>query len=105
MPISIAQLNILAQHFNFDINEARLLIGLPHCNSRITTSSKTTTAKTKRSPNGYNLFCSDCKLQIEVYLKTTLGVSKLPRGALMSELSKRWKLLPQSTRDQWNSKA
>ena len=42
MGITIAQLNMLAQHFNFDINEARQLVGLA-------TTSKSTNGKSNTS--------------------------------------------------------
>ena len=40
MPISIKQLETLAQHFRFDMDEARSVIGLPvKSNSTVKTSS------------------------------------------------------------------
>lgn len=104
MPVSIAQLNTLAQHFGFDINEARHVIGLPV--SKPNTSTKLATKSSKpRGKTGYNLYCADCKSRVESSLKFEKGVSKLGRGELVSEMSRRWKLLPDSTREMWNQRA
>ena len=110
MGISIAQLNMLSQHFGFDITEARQLVGLPVTNkspvkSGGNTSKKSDTMPKKRGRSGYNLYCADAKQRIESSLKTQQGVTKLARGELVSEMSKRWKQLPESTRDMWNQRA
>ena len=111
MGISIAQLNMLSEHFGFDIYKARELLGLP-------VTTKTCTIKTvvsvqkkcdappkKRGKCGYNLYCADAKARIETDLKSQKGVTKLARGELVSEMSKRWKQLPESTREMWNQRA
>lgn len=106
MPISIAQLNTLAQHYGFDINEARQLIGLPVSKPNTSTSTKLATKSSKpRGKTGYNLYCADCKPRVESALKSEKGVSKLARGELVSEMSRRWKQLPDSTREMWNQRA
>ena len=112
MGISIAQLNMLSVHFGFDINEARKLIGLPvttksMCNKTKESTPKKTTSTTqnKRGRSGFNLYCADSKTRIEASLKAQKGVSKLARGELVSEMSKRWKQLPESTREMWNISA
>ena len=109
MGISIAQLNMLSEHFGFDINEARQLVGLP-VTSKSTDKSggrpnKSDTAPKKRGKSGYNLYCADAKARIESSLKTQKGVTKLARGELQSEMSLRWKQLPESTREMWNQRA
>ena len=114
MGITIAQLNMLAEHFKFDINEARQLVGL----STTTKTTKTTKsvkvdvpkAKSESAPKmrgrtGYNHWCEDVKCRVADELKQSKGCSKLGRGELVSELSKRWKLLPEGTRDMWNARA
>lgn len=110
MGISVAQLNMLAEHFKFDINEARQLVGLS-TTTKSTTSKvntpkvKSESAPTKRGRTGYRHWCDDTKSRISDELKQSKGCSKLARGELVSELSKRWKLLPEGTRDMWNAKA
>ena len=111
MPISIAQLNQLAEHFNFNITEARQLIGLPIPKTPTTSSKQTkppkSTAQSSRPKGvtGYRLYCDDCKSRVHASLLSEKGVKKLGRGELISELSKRWNLLSESTREQWNLRA
>ena len=105
MPVTIAQLNTLAQHFGFDINEARELIGLPIAKPNTTSTKLATKSSKPRGKTGYNLYCADCKPRVETSLKSEKGVSKLGRGELVSEMSRRWKLLPDSTREMWNNRA
>ena len=110
MGISIAQLNMLSAHFGFDIAEARQLLGLP-----VTTKSagkcggssknKPEVGPKKRARSGYNLYCADAKARVESTLKSEKGVTKLARGELVSEMSKRWKQLPESTREMGNERA
>jgi len=111
MGISIAQLNMLSDHFGFDISEARQLVGLP-VTSKSTVKSgggntpkKSDTTPKKRGRTGYNMYCADAKARIETSLKFQKGVAKLARGELVSEMSKRWKQLPESTREMWNQRA
>tara|TARA_A100001011_G_scaffold228757_1_gene236892 strand:+ start:5205 stop:5558 length:354 start_codon:yes stop_codon:yes gene_type:complete len=114
MGISIAQLNMLSEHFGFDITQARQLLGLPvttKCAAKSSTKSggcsqnKPCAAPKKRGRTGYNLYCADAKARIETSLKSQKGVTKLARGELVSEMSKRWKQLPESTREMWNQRA
>tara|TARA_B100000927_G_scaffold285076_1_gene274748 strand:- start:98 stop:442 length:345 start_codon:yes stop_codon:yes gene_type:complete len=111
MPITIAQLNQLAEHFNFNITEARQLIGLPipktpPTSTRETKPSKSTAKSSKtKGVTGYRLYCADCKSRVQASLLSEKGVKKLGRGELLSELSKRWNLLPESTREHWNRQA
>ena len=124
MGISIAQLNMLSEHFGFDINQARELLGLPVTtkstpaksgggvqNKSTPTKSgggvqnKSTPAPKRGGRSGYNLYCADSKSRVEIGLKTLKGVDKLVRGELQSEMSKRWGQLPESTREMWNLRA
>jgi len=111
MGISVAQLNMLAEHFKFDINEARQLVGLSTTTKTTKTTKSTTTkvknesAPKKRGRTGYNHWCENAKCRVADELKQSKGCSKLARGELVSELSKRWKLLPEGTREMWNAKA
>lgn len=112
MGITVAQLNMLATHFKFDINEARQLVGLSTTTTKTNKTTKVNTSKVKnesaqkkRGRTGYNHWCEDAKGRVSDELKQSKGCSKLGRGELVSELSKRWKLLPQGTRDMWNTRA
>ena len=111
MGISIAQLNMLSEHFGFDITEARKLLGLSVTTKTCTAKSTVSVQKKcdaqpkKRGRSGYNLYCADAKARIETELKSKKGVTKLARGELVSEMSKRWKQLPESTREMWNQRA
>lgn len=123
MGISIAQLNMLSEHFGFDIHQARELLGLPVTTKSLAKTdavaqNKSTSAKSgagaqnKSTPapkrggrSGYNLYCADAKPRVEIGLKTLKGVDKLARGELQSEMSKRWNQLPESTREMWNRRA
>ena len=111
MGISIAQLNMLSEHFGFDINQARELLGLPVTTKSTLAKSgggvqnKSTPAPKRGGRSGYNLYCADSKSRVEIGLKTLKGVDKLVRGELQSEMSKRWGQLPESTREMWNLRA
>lgn len=110
MAISIAQLNMLSAHFGFDITEARKLLGLPvtikSCSNRTDSKSCSIRTDSKRGGrSGYNLYCANSKERLEVTLKSQYGVAKLARGQLQSEMSTRWKKLPDATRELWNHRA
>lgn len=111
MGISIAQLNMLSNHFGFDISQARALLGLPITTKTCTvakvgsTQTKCDTPPKKRGKSGYNLYYDDAKVRVESNLKSLNGGTKLARGELVSEISKRWKQLPESTREMWNLRA
>ena len=131
MAISIAQLNILAEKFGFDINDAREAIGLPVKRERATdsgskcarpptvsdvvkpkkaTNKATNTVEKKpgapRGKTGYNLFMADAKGQVNSDLRNGLEKGgKLAQGAVVSEIGRRWKNLPDGTRSIWNDKA
>lgn len=159
MTITIAQLNILAEKYNFDIDDARLTIGLPPTSRRgrpvkvveqpksmlesllfpssvsgsgsmnsdmvkpkksksvgtnvnlpvkkskkeIEVSKKPTT---KRGPTGYQLYMAEVRPRVVADLQNNLKLGeKNSPGAVMSEIGKRWKNLPDSSRDLWNKKA
>lgn len=102
---------MLSNHFGFNINDARALIGLP-VTSKICTVSKIGSTQKKcdtqpkrRAKSGYNLYYDDAKCRVESNLKSLNGGAKLARGQLVSEMSKRWKQLPESTREMWNQRA
>ena len=136
----MAQFNILADKYGFDIDEARLAIGLPPTSKRgrpskspeptapstawqFFTCSQTNTApntapkampKTpkappkaaKRGPTGYNLYMTEARPRIVAELQARLkSGEKMPQGAVMSEVGKRWKNLPEASRALWNAKA
>ena len=151
MTITIAQLHVLAEKYHFDIDEARLTIGLPPTSRRgrpakvvepppsksllaslfpsvpesgsMTTVTvepakgkcvggkcknipKKETSKPKRGPTGYNLYMTEVRPRVVADLQRNLkaGEKNAP-GAVMSEIGKRWKNLPDSSRDIWNRKA
>ena len=92
---------MLSAHFGFDITEARKLLGLP-----VTIKSCSNRTDSKRGGrSGYNLYCANSKERLEVTLKSQYGVAKLARGQLQSEMSTRWKKLPDATRELWNHRA
>jgi hypothetical protein len=134
MAISIAQLNILAEKFGFDINDAREAIGLPVKRGRATepadcgskcarpptvsdvvkpkkATNKATNAVEKkpgapRGKTGYNLYMADAKVQVNSDLRSGLeNGGKLAPGAVASEIGRRWKNLPEGSRAIWNGKA
>ena len=147
MPVSIAQLNILANKYGFDIDDARLTIGMAPTSSRSrSVVSQTCTApstawgfftgatpnatpatprtpkkvapkaapkaaskaalKTKRGPTGYNLYMAEARPRIVAELQERLkSGEKMPQGAVMSEIGKRWKSLPDASRALWNARA
>ena len=124
MPITIAQLNTLAEKYGFDMNDARATIGLPTSSrggpaageakkankvkcmdGKCAVLPKTTTSK-KRGPSGYNLYMSDVRERVVRDLEGKLkSGEKMPKGAVMSEIGKRWRNLPDSSREHWNAKA
>ena len=158
MTITIAQLHILAEKYHFDIDDARLTIGLPPSSKRgrpvkvevappqksllaslfpsVPRSGSMTTVtidpskvkcvggkcanapakkpkketadkpKVKRGPTGYNLYMSEVRPRVVSDIQRNLkqGEKSAP-GAVMSEIGKRWKSLPESSRDIWNKKA
>ena len=124
MPISIAQFNQLAEHFGFDVNDAREFLGLPTTGKRgrptkvcsggscktvmvVPKEKKSKSEKptdVKRRVTGYQLFMKDNIAKITNKLKTQHG-DKLPRGAVLSAVGIEWKLLSENKRSSWNSKA
>jgi len=96
MTVSIAQLNMLSVYFGFDIAEARKLLGLPIAKCPDKQSHSEPPKQTRRT--GYNLYCENSKERIEQTLKSQCGGAKLPRGQLQSEMSMRWKKLPEAAR-------
>ena len=104
MSITIKQLETLANHFHFDMTEARQVIGIelkqrgrPRSPSEVEGHHKPKTdkkpkeekpkaEKKPRGPSGYNLFVRDG------------GISFKNAGAA-------WKALSESERENWNAKA
>lgn len=128
MTITIGMLNVLANKYGFDIDDARATIGLPPTSKRgrptktdtcsgpqcivfpsAPTSdkkSKTAPVKTPRGKCGFHLYMADVKERIASELRSNLKKGeKLTGGAVMSEAGRRWRNLPESTRTIWNEKA
>ena len=145
----MAQLNILANKYGFDIDDARLTIGMAPTSSRSrSVVSQTCTAPStawgfftgatpnatpatprtpkkvapkaapkaaskdaapkaaKRGPTGYNLYMAEARPRIVAELQARLkSGEKMPQGAVMSEVGKRWKSLPDASRALWNARA
>jgi len=60
----------------------------------------------KRGKTGYNLYMSDVKARVIADLRSHLSAGqKTAPGAVMSEIGKRWKSLPDSSRRLWNDMA
>jgi hypothetical protein len=148
MPISMAQLAILAEKYGFDVDDARLTIGMPPtsargrpataapvvqkkpgrpaktvavpikapsllagfytqgcCNST-TSSVVEKPAPKKRGPSGYNLYMAEVRSRVVQDLENSLKPrEKMAKGAVVKEIGKRWKMLPESSRAIWNAKA
>ena len=118
MTITIGMLQILANKYGFDINEAREAIGLSSgkrgrpAKSGGSPEPKRTDPKpakesTKpRGKSGYHLYMASVKERVANELKSNLkGGEKITGRQVISEVGKRWKLLPEGTRDMWNSKS
>ncbi len=132
MTITIGMLNILADKYGFDIDEARATIGLPPSSKRGRPSksdacsgtkcsvlpsvptydkkAKVATvmnaAKTPRGKSGFHLYMADIKERVGSELRSNLKKGeKLTGGAVMSEAGRRWRNLPSDTRAIWNDKA
>jgi len=139
----MAQLAILADKYGFDVNDARLTIGLPvstrtqqmcvggQCkvakppaasmmnkwSSAPTTAvvggnpvapSKARQTATRVGKYGYNLYVNESKDRVRADLLSGLNVGKgekLGRGAVMAECGRRWRNLPECSRDLWNKQA
>ena len=103
MPISIKQLETLAQHFRFDMDEARAVIGLPIKSSSTIKQSSTVKGSVSgkgskkvekpekekpkaRGPTGYNLYVRES------------GISFKNAGAS-------WRALSDSEKAEWNARA
>ena len=103
MPISIKQLETLAQHFRFDMDEARAVIGLPLKSSSTIKQSSTVKGSVcgkackihekqkpekpkARGPTGYNLYVRES------------GISFKNAGAS-------WRALSDSEKAEWNARA
>ena len=139
MSVTIAQLKILAEKYKFDMDDARLTIGLvPSKRGRaakcsapekpVTTSMFTSydpytptedkklkkdatkkipdANKAPRGKSGFNLYMAEARYRVKSDLDAQLKKGgKLERGAVMSEVGKRWRCLPESSREIWNNKA
>jgi hypothetical protein len=139
----MGQLAILAEKYGFDVNDARLTIGLPVSNRtqqtcvggqckvakppatswmdkwpsvpQITVGggkpvvpSKARQTATRVAKSGYNLYVTEAKDRVRADLVSGLNVGKgekLGRGAVMAECGKRWRNLPECSRDLWNKHA
>ena len=112
MSITIRQLETLARHFHFDMDEARAVIGIElktkrtttpktkmtkkdsdYISGHVTIKEKRTPAKPKktastspRGPSGYNLFVRE-------------------QGISFKNAGQAWKALTDTERQRWNQKA
>ena len=134
MSITIAQFNLLAETYKFDVSDARILLGLPLVSKRgrpAKTSPervcedvkcedvkcvvvkgkkpkepKKETDKPKRALSGYNLYMMDNRGKIAEKLKNDAGTDKLAyRGALFTAVGASWKSLTAREKAVWNNKA
>ena len=118
MTITIGMLQILADKYGFDINEAREAIGLS-CGKRGRPTKSGTSPEPKRTEgkpakestkprgkSGYHLYMASVKERVANELKSNLkGGEKITERQVISEVSKRWRNLPEGTRNMWNSKS
>lgn len=123
MGITIAQLEILGNKYGFSMEDARKTLGLPigkrgpktHNTSTLLpcVPSQKPSKKAEKIPSekkgtksGYHLYMSDVSARVKADLMAQLGQGeKLGRGGVMSEVSRRWKNLPECSRTHWNSAA
>jgi hypothetical protein len=155
MTISVAQLSILAEKYGFDIDDARLTIGMCPTSKRgrpaqcagekcpvpppvvrqsgfmaslwpsapteepkkakpankapapqVMAREKVAKPKAVRGKTGYNLYMTEARPRVAAYLEAALKKgATMPRGAVVSEIAKRWRSLPESSRVIWNTKA
>lgn len=118
MSISVAKLAILADYYGFDLNEARIKIGLPptknyrntlQSNKSSSSTAKktiTTSEKSKRGPNGYHLFLKDNHPLIKAKMLSNLkSGEKLSPSSVRNAVSTEWKALSDTKREYWNKKA
>lgn len=121
MGITIAQLEILGNKYGFSLEDARKTLGLSdgkrgpktqNIEMRLPSvpthkpakKAVNTPSDKKGSKSGYHLYMSDVSSRVKSDLMAQLGPGeKLPRGAVMSEVSKRWKNLPECSRAHWNN--
>ena len=134
MPISIAQLEMLAQHFRFDMDEARLIIGLPvkgtkktdpisgyFSNSSRSSSSNTPstskTASTSKSATSSKAASTSKNTTSSKAASTSKSVSIGKRGPTgynlyvknsgisFKDAGNSWRSLSQNEKDKWNKRA
>ena len=130
MSISITQLNKLAEHFGFNVDDARDYLGIPLSSKRgrpsksmgkacvggsckvvtveprTTKSTKTDKPQSKRGKTGYQLFMAENCTKITAKLKSNLKPGeKLARGTALSAVGAQWKALGDSQKKSWNTKA
>ena len=129
MPLTDQQLKILANHYMFDVTEARKLLGLDEPSKRgrppkvpkfpdtpgskipqilhptdltkTNTTSRSKATKQKRRPSGYHLFMSHYKDRIRDELEKR-GES---RSSVVSIIALKWKELPEEKKKGWLDKA
>jgi len=116
MGITIAQLEILGSKYGFSMEDARRTLGLPigrRGSKTLNITSPKPSQKPVKAPSekkgtksGYHLYMSDVSARVKADLVAQLGQGeKLARGAVMSEVSKRWKNLPDCSHTHWNNVA
>lgn len=123
MGITIAQLEILGNKYGFSMEDARKTLGLPdgkrgpktqNISMRLpSVPSQKPSKKAEKIPSekkatksGYHLYMSDVSARVKADLMAQLGQGeKLGRGGVMSEVSRRWKNLPECSRAHWNNAA
>ena len=117
MTITIKQLAALAEEFNFDLADARRFLGHtePQKRGRPTSTSDERTPKvcrgqkcsndTPRGKTGYQLYMAEFSTRIGAELKQRAEGGKLARGAVASEVGKRWKALDERYREKFITRA
>ena len=115
MPISMHQLDSLAAHFGFRVEDAREYLGLPTSRSSsacIGSKCKTVSLKSetksssKRGKSGYQLFLSMNSAKVTARLKESLkSGEKLVPGSTLRTIGTAWKSLSDSQKESWNRKA
>lgn len=118
MSITAAKLAILADYYGFDLNDARVKIGLPPtkggrttCDSKKISSPKpkqhaVKSEKPKRGPTGYHLFLKDYHPVMKAKMQANLkSGEKLSASAVRSAVGAEWKALSDGKRETWNKKA
>lgn len=111
MPITVAHLELLSRHFHFDINEARVLIGLPVKIDKINQQKPFPKKSTDKRPDIISGFISanssDPKPKRPSTPRGPTGYNLYVKNAGISfkDAASSWRSLSQDQKDHWNKRA